>query len=127
MNATVTTLHPVRTAAPSRLVRATEDRTPRGLRLTRRGRIVVSLLTFLTVLAIGAAALLLVVRPAAGAAENGVESVTVQAGQTVWGLAAGSGAAQPSEFVHEVQMLNNLSGSGITAGSTILVPVVDAD
>jgi hypothetical protein len=124
MNATVTALHPARPTVPSLDRTAGARRT--GLRLTRRGRLVVSVLTFAAVLLVGAAALLTVALPAASASASGVEQVTVEAGQTVWGLAVERGAEEPGEFVHEVRLLNNLTGTGITAGTTILVPVGDS-
>lgn len=124
MNATVTALHSVR-PAPSRSDRATDRRA--GLRLTRRGRIVVSAISFLAVLAVGAAVLLLIARPAASASGGAVESVAVESGETVWDMAVERGAEDPSAFVHDVRMLNNLSGTGVTAGTSVLVPAAAAD
>jgi nucleoid-associated protein YgaU len=95
-----------------------------GLRLTRRGRLVVVLL-FL--------GLLLAVLTAYGArsaatrepgAPLHTRTVVVEQGDTLWDIAAS--AAKPGqvrEMVHEIEELNAMTGPGLTVGQQVAVPV----
>lgn len=105
--------------------RAAEVRRPTnegGLRLTRRGRVVVA------VLALGAALgwSLASGRAVAGQAGEAipVSSVTVAAGETLWDIARTYTA--PGEDVREVVDrlvdLNGLAGGSLQAGQELLVP-----
>ncbi|MDO4919534.1 LysM peptidoglycan-binding domain-containing protein [Kocuria sp.] len=116
------------TAAP---VRAATGRTaaPRRMRLTRRGRLVLVGLPFVT----GAAALLVVAAvfllPATVKAstdsvpEPVTQSVTVQAGQGLWDVAL---AADPErdtrEVMGDIAELNGLTSPGLRAGQVLEVP-----
>lgn len=92
------------------------------LRLTRRGRVVV----FVLALGVGLAGMLGNQVANAGTAAPGVpvQTHTVRAGETLWGIA--SGLAAPGEDVRDVVddlvALNDLPGSGLTAGQQILLP-----
>jgi nucleoid-associated protein YgaU len=117
----------VRVAAPPVVVRprTTLPAAPSGgLRLTRRGRLVVVLL-FL--------GLLLAVLTAYGArsaatrepgAPLHTRTVVVEQGDTLWDIAAS--AAKPGqvrEMVHEIEELNAMTGPGLTVGQQVAVPV----
>ena len=111
--------------APVRLERrAVRSPEPVGLRLTRRGRVVV------TIVAGVLAGAVVLVSQDANAGEGGgavpVETRTVVTGETLWEI-AGEYAA-PGEDVREVvdqiMDLNGLTGSGLLAGQELLVPRV---
>ena len=94
-----------------------------ALRLTRRGRVVVSALALLLALVAALSA-----QPAgadAPSAPVAVRTHVVAAGETMWEIA--SGIAEPGSDVRDVVddlvELNGLNGSGLQAGQQILVPV----
>lgn len=102
-----------------------DTRAARGdapLRLTSRGRVVV----FVLALGLGLAGMLGNQVANAGTATPGVpvQTHTVRAGETLWGIA--SGLATPGEDVRDVVddlvALNDLPGAGLTAGQQILLP-----
>jgi len=144
----VPTVAPAPTAAPRRRPRidgATTDRMPvRGcsgeelgrrlavqpepatLRLTKRGRM---LLTAVSVLVFGAAILVLGLR-VAGVLEPGPHfthtvSVQVAPGQTLWSIAQDTNPGQdPAAVVEKIANLNNLTTpADITPGQTLQIPV----
>ena len=92
------------------------------LRLTGRGRSVV----FVLALGLGLAGMLgnQVANAGTPAPAVPVETYTVLAGETLWDIAAG--IAAPGEDVRDVVddlvVLNDLPGSGLTAGQQILLP-----
>lgn len=92
------------------------------LRLTHRGRVVV----FVLALGLGLAGMLgnQVANAGTAAPAVPVQTYTVRAGETLWGIA--SGLAAPGEDVRDVVddlvALNDLPGSGLTAGQQILLP-----
>lgn len=92
------------------------------LRLTRRGRVVV----FLLALGFGLAGMLGNQVANAGTAPSAVpvETYTVRAGETLWDIA--SGLSEPGQdvrdLVDDLVALNDLPGSGLTAGQQILLP-----
>lgn len=97
------------------------------LRLTRRGRIVFGGLA--TVLAAGALAFLASFL-APGAVASGEVSeqrfpyVQVQAGDTLWGIAAElDPAADTRNVVAEISRLNQLESSDLVAGQSIAIPM----
>lgn len=109
--------------------RARRQESPQSVRLTRRGRILlVGLPVMLGALA-SAALLLLLLAPSYASAGTdplqgpGLESVTVQPGQSLWQVAD---QAQPERdqraVVAEIVELNDLDSSSIVAGQRILVP-----
>ena len=97
---------------------------PAPVRLTRRGRVLVVLLLLGTILAV----LTVFGSHSAATGEAGlpVKTQTVEVGQgdTLWSIA--SDVAQPGEvreMVHQIEELNALSGSALTVGQEIAVPV----
>jgi hypothetical protein len=93
------------------------------VRLTRRGRLV------LTLLFVVALTVVLAVFGATSAAtgEAGepvpTRSVVVQPGDTLWGIAAEvAEPGQVREMVHRIQELNAMSGSGVAIGQELAVP-----
>ena len=113
---------PRRRPAPARPVAATPAAAP--VRLTRRGRLVLTVL-FLVVVSV-----VLTVFGATSAAtgEAGTpvptRSVVVEPGDTLWGIAAEVAApGEVREMTHRIQELNAMSGSGIAVGQELAVPV----
>jgi Tfp pilus assembly protein FimV len=93
------------------------------LRLTRRGRLVVTLV--LTMLVLGA--FLLAGGASVATRDAGepqpIRTVEVQSGQTLWGIA--SEIAEPGEvreMVYEIQRLNSLPDATLTEGQVLAVP-----
>lgn len=112
-----------RPAGPVRQGRAVAARPAQGdLHLTRRGRVVMVLLALVVVLAgvMGG-------RAVADGPERGteVQPYAVQSGDTLWQIA--STVAAPGEDVRDViirlQDLNGMSGSDLSAGQVLLLPV----
>lgn len=103
-----------------RTVRAAGGDAP--LRLTRRGRVVV----FVLALGFGLAGMLGNQVANAGTAAPGVpvETYTVRAGETLWAIADALAAQGEDvrDVVDELVALNDLPGSGLTAGQQILLP-----
>ncbi|WP_114856579.1 peptidoglycan-binding protein LysM [Brachybacterium sp. YJGR34] len=102
-----------------------------GVRLeaTRRGRLVVALLAFLLGLLVAAAVLLVTDLPSAvaGTEPSVQETVTVGAGDTLWGYAEQHAPEGMSEqaYIAEVRSLNHLPTGRITAGTEIELPVLE--
>lgn len=97
---------------------------PSPVRLTRRGRLVLTLF-FLVALSV-----ILTVFGATSAAtgEAGTpvptRTVVVQEGDTLWAIAGDiAGPGEVREVVHRIQELNALSGSGLSVGQQLAVPV----
>ncbi len=94
---------------------------PQGIRLTRRGRLV--LLALLAVLLIG---LLGVTRSAVAWAEPSgpvTRTVVVQAGDSLWGIARTVDPQRdPRAVIAEIEELNNLDAAPVVAGQALLVP-----
>ncbi|MCL3776680.1 LysM peptidoglycan-binding domain-containing protein [Actinomyces sp. 186855] len=82
-------------------------------------------------LALAVACVLAVVLLAAGAvvasglaaAPERTALTTVQPGQSIWDLAAATGASDVAETAAQIVELNNLTSSTLQAGQTLLVPV----
>jgi hypothetical protein len=97
-----------------------------GLRLTRRGRLVV-FLTFLAVaLALGVFALS---GSATGSGERGepvaVTMVQIESGDTLWSIATRAAPGEdPRDLIDEIEELNSLNGS-LPVGERIAVPVAE--
>lgn len=95
------------------------------LRLTRRGRAVLAAVALVVAAALsvglGAAAALTVQPGTSGQ----TEAVTVTAGDTLWGLAAGvAGTGEDvRDVVARIAELNGLSSHGLHAGQRLLLPV----
>jgi hypothetical protein len=94
-----------------------------AVRLTRRGRLVLSLFLLVTLTAaVVAGAASVSARTTAAAAPATVE-VVVQPGQTLWELAEEvAPGADPREVVREIRELNALAGSSVVPGQPLTVP-----
>jgi hypothetical protein len=95
-----------------------------GLRLTRRGRLVVFLAFLLAALAVLFVALSGV---ATGSDERGapvpVRTVQVEPGDTLWSIATRAAPGEdPRDLIDEIEELNALEGS-LRVGSEIAVPL----
>ena len=91
-----------------------------GLRMTRRGRLVVLAFALLVVLLPGAW------RAMATAQVEGptTVAVTVQPGDTLWGIAAEiDPGADPRALIAEIREMNALTQSGLVPGQVLVVPV----
>ncbi|MGO1284267.1 MAG: peptidoglycan-binding protein LysM [Brachybacterium sp.] len=96
---------------------------------TRRGRLLLAALAFFLGLLVAAAVLLTLDLPSALAVSDseGPVTVTVEAGDTLWGYAeelAPEGVSE-QEFVAEVRSLNYLPTGRVTAGQEIELPVLE--
>ena len=113
----------VRSTAP----RSTSSRRSGGVRLTRRGRVVVLGLAFVVV---AMAAVWLASGSAAGPTSGGeptVEIVTVAPGDTLWGIASDAAAATGEDIddvMEHIKQLNALDGSSVDAGQELRIPGV---
>ena len=100
---------------------------PTRLRLTRRGRIVLSVLAALPVIV---AMLLSLVNGGVAAADAGGSTVTitVSAGQTLWSLAEViAPAANPADVVADIVAVNALDGGAVQAGQSLVLPAAYVD
>lgn len=102
------------------------------LRLTRRGRLVLSVLTLLALLT----ALTLLAGPATGGATAmaslpgfggdgpaATHRITVRPGETLWEIALRTApGVDPRETVEEILRLNALDSAAVPAGSVLLLP-----
>jgi hypothetical protein len=97
-----------------------------GLRLTRRGRLVVFLTFLAAVLAVGVFALS---GSATGSGERGepvpVTMVQVESGDTLWSIATRVAPGEdPRDLIDEIEELNALDGS-LPVGERIAVPLAE--
>ncbi|AXK44619.1 cell division suppressor protein YneA [Brachybacterium saurashtrense] len=108
------------------------DRAPRArvrLEPTRRGRRLLLAVAFALGLLVALVALLVVDLPSALAGTEAGQpvTVTVEAGDTLWGYAeeyAPEGMS-PQDFVSEVRSANHLPTGRITAGQEIVLPAAE--
>jgi hypothetical protein len=114
-------------------VRSPADLGPAPIRLTHRGRVVVAALAVLGVVAvitlvwIGAAGGVSAAshQPASGAAAGyrGLTEVTVQPGQTLWGIAQrAEPSADPRAVIQQILQFNSMSSPVVQPGQQIWVP-----
>ena len=97
------------------------------LRLTRRGRLVVTAVAALLVTAISllvaGAAQATNHGPAAGAARHGLVKVVVRPGQSLWSVAEKADPGQDTRAViQQIITLNSLPGDTVAAGQQLWVP-----
>jgi LysM repeat protein len=95
-----------------------------ALRLTRRGRVVVTL--FLLGLVLAASALIATQSAATAHAGTPVptRTVVVDRGDTLWGIASTvPGDRDPRDVVHQIEELNSLPGPALTEGQKLAVPL----
>ncbi len=103
---------------------------PTPLRLTRRGRLVV---TALAVLGVTLAVLMASLLGSGGAqasnngltggAYQGMHQIVVQPGQTLWSIASSAEpTADPRAVIQQIMSVNALSASNIQAGQLLWVP-----
>ncbi|GAA1488529.1 LysM peptidoglycan-binding domain-containing protein [Brachybacterium sacelli] len=97
---------------------------------TRRGRALLTLVAFLLGLLVAGTLLLVLDVPTAlaGSEPEHPVTVTVEAGDTLWGYAEQFAPAQMSEqeYVAAVRSLNQLPTGRVTAGQQIELPAVEA-
>ncbi|MGV8970232.1 MAG: hypothetical protein ACOH1J_07270 [Microbacteriaceae bacterium] len=94
------------------------------LRLTRRGRIV---LTALAAIPVVITAMVFALNGGGAVATSGggapLETVTVLAGETLWNLAEEiAPTVDPREFISDVLAVNPSAGAGVAAGSQLAIP-----
>ncbi|HEY3735135.1 MAG TPA: LysM peptidoglycan-binding domain-containing protein [Streptosporangiaceae bacterium] len=98
-----------------------------GLRLTRRGRVVLFALVTVAacVLWVAAASGALATDhgASAGAARRDLSQVVVQPGQTLWSIALSTDpSADPRAVVQRIIEINGLAGGSVAAGQHLWVP-----
>jgi Tfp pilus assembly protein FimV len=113
-------MHTVASATRSRPSAVGRQSRPAKLRLTRRGRIVLTLLVtglLLAVFSLG--------RFSAGAVGDPVShrTVVVHSGDTLWSIAAQAApSADPRVTVGKIRLLNHLDGGGVQVGQQLELP-----
>ncbi len=99
---------------------------PTRLRLTRRGRVVLTALIVVPI-AVWASAFLLNSGGASATAENSiarVDYVVVKPGQSLWSLATDRAPqSDPRDYIAEILSLNRLSSTSIEPGTRLAVPI----
>ncbi|KQM60172.1 MULTISPECIES: LysM peptidoglycan-binding domain-containing protein [unclassified Agreia] len=107
---------------------ATASHTAR-LRITRRGRVVLAALASIPVVAVVTAVALFGANSAVadGVASSGAtqafDYVTVQAGETLWGLAEEiAPTADPRDVIADIVSLNQLPSAEVQPGQRLAVP-----
>lgn len=119
----MTTMTVRTTATRHRSVRRSAPARSGELRLTRRGRLVVTL--FFLALAMAALTLFSGYSVATHSAGDAVptRTVEVQEGDTLWAIADQiAGPGEIREVVHEIQELNSLPGVALVEGQLIAIP-----
>lgn len=97
------------------------------IKLTRRGRLVLSTLSFATMLAISLVSLFGIATSSANAANEVSNSTTTQIvvapGETLWTIAARvNPEIDPRAVIDQIMDLNVINGSNVYAGQVLLVP-----
>lgn len=116
------------TVRPSATVLPASASTRSKLHLTRRGRVVFTILAAIPLLVIVG---LLVLNGGQASAGDGstsgapttFQTVTIEPGESLWQVAEDQAPnTDPREFVQDVVTLNNLDGSAVQAGQQIAIP-----
>ncbi len=112
----------IRLAPPSR-----REDSALGLRLTRRGRVVLALVAAAaaTVFGLAAASAAQAADHSAspGSAAHSLSRIVVQPGQTLWSIAVQADPhADPRLVVQQIMAANSLPGGSLQAGQRLLVP-----
>lgn len=97
------------------------------IKLTRRGRLVLSTLSFATMLAISLVSLFGIATSSANASNETTNSTTTQIvvapGETLWTIAARvNPEIDPRAVIDQIMDLNVISGSNVYVGQVLLVP-----
>jgi LysM repeat protein len=97
------------------------------IKLTRRGRLVLSTLSFATMLAISLVSLFGIATASAKASNEATNSTTTQIvvapGETLWTIAARvNPEIDPRAVIDQIMDLNVINGSNVYAGQVLLVP-----
>ena len=97
------------------------------IKLTRRGRLVLSTLSFATMLAISLFSLFGIATSSAKASNEASNSTTTQIvvapGETLWTIAARvNPEIDPRAVIDQIMDLNVINGSNVYAGQVLLVP-----
>lgn len=98
-------------------------------RLTRRGRLVLSLGSLLVAGLVASSSLIggavtATANPVAGQAPAGWVTYVVQPGDTLWGLASqAAGGGDPRHLVAEIREANALPDSALRVGQPLVLPV----
>ena len=97
------------------------------IKLTRRGRMLVSMLSFAAMLAISLVSLFGIATASAKASNEASNSTTTQIvvapGETLWTIAARvNPEIDPRAVIEEIKALNVIEGSEVYAGQVLLVP-----
>jgi hypothetical protein len=115
-----------RATAATGTTRTTPSAPRDGLRLTRRGRLVIGVLSTLFLLLVVLFSGRLTADAGTSALEQGVATgvIVVQPGENLWQIAkAVAPQADPRETVTAIRELNGLGDSTVVAGQSIVVPV----
>lgn len=127
---TAVTLSTVRTAGStnadsSRTARASASRAPR-LRITRRGRLVLTSLVVGPLVALGVVAGVSATSAIATSASSAVvefDYLTINAGESLWQVAERiAPSSDPRDVVADIVSLNQLSTSSVESGQRIAIP-----
>jgi hypothetical protein len=98
------------------------------LRITPRGRMVLAVMALAPVVAVVVALSAVPAAASSASADVGSSSssfsyVTVQAGESLWSVAERiAPAADPREVITDIQTLNGLEDSAVSAGQSLAVP-----
>ena len=97
------------------------------IKLTRRGRLVLSTLSFAAMLAISLVSLFGIATSRANASNETTNSTTTQIvvapGETLWTIAARvNPEIDPRAVIDQIMDLNVINGSNVYAGQVLLVP-----
>jgi len=97
------------------------------IKLTRRGRMLVSTLSFVAMLAISLVSLFGIATASAKASNEASNSTTTQIvvapGETLWTIAARvNPEIDPRAVIEDIKALNVIEGSEVYAGQVLLVP-----